>query len=147
MSDKSDTILVSTVNNQQEAMSLLEKLFDIPKGRTVFSEPITVEENTVIIASRVYVGLGFGYVIGGGQGTKASEDESNQETTPRSAFGSSGGGGGGAGGRPVAVIQIGKHGVRVKPVVDITKILLAFFTTLGSLFVMLGKVLINAEAE
>jgi hypothetical protein len=37
-------------------------------------------------------------------------------------------------GRPVAVISVGPSGVRVEPVVDPTKIALAFFTMLGALF-------------
>ena len=39
----------------------------------------------------------------------------------------------------LAVINIGPEGVCVEPVVDATKIALAFFTTLGSMLFMLGK--------
>jgi hypothetical protein len=37
------------------------------------------------------------------------------------------------------VISVGPEGVQVEPVVDPTKIALAFFTTLGSMFFMLSK--------
>ena len=39
-------------------------------------------------------------------------------------------------GRPIAAIIIDERGVRVEPVVDATKIALAFFTMLGSIFLM-----------
>jgi uncharacterized spore protein YtfJ len=57
-----------------------------------------------------------------------------------SGIGGGGGGGGAAGGRPVAVIIIDQEGVRVEPVVDVTKVALAFFTMLGSVFVMGAKI-------
>ena len=47
--------------------------------------------------------------------------------------------GGVAVGRPVAAISVGPNGVRVEPVVDATKIALAFFTMLGSMLIMLGR--------
>ncbi len=37
--------------------------------------------------------------------------------------------------RPVAVISIGPNGVHVEPVVDPTKIALAFFTMLGGILI------------
>jgi uncharacterized spore protein YtfJ len=52
-----------------------------------------------------------------------------------------GGGGGGSSGRPVAIITIGPEGVTVKPVFDITKILLAGLTSLGAMVMMFGKML------
>jgi uncharacterized spore protein YtfJ len=60
-------------------------------------------------------------------------------------MGGGGGGGGGASGRPVAVISVSEDGVQVEPVVDATKIALAFFTTLGSMFFMLTKMRKAAE--
>jgi hypothetical protein len=39
----------------------------------------------------------------------------------------------------MAVINIGPSGVRVEPVVDVTKIGLALFTTLGAMFMMLSR--------
>ncbi len=55
--------------------------------------------------------------------------------------GAGGGGGGGAGAmaRPIAAIIIEPEGVRVEPIVDVTKVVLAFFTMFGSLWVMLGQ--------
>ena len=59
-------------------------------------------------------------------------------TVGRSGF-RSGGGGGVSGSRPVAAISIGPEGVCVQPVVDVTKIALAFLTAFGAMFMMFGR--------
>ena len=51
-------------------------------------------------------------------------------------YGGGGGGGGFSAGRPVAAIIVEPEGVRIEPIVDPTKIALAFFTVLGSIFWM-----------
>ena len=43
-------------------------------------------------------------------------------------------------GRPVAAIIINQEGVRVEPIVDVTKVGLAFLTTLGAVLITLFKV-------
>ena len=70
-----------------------------------------------------------------------SEEEAERPEGPESGSGVGGGGGGGgaAAGRPVAVITIDQEGVRVEPVFDATKVALAFFTMLGSIFFMGSK--------
>jgi hypothetical protein len=40
----------------------------------------------------------------------------------------------------VAVIEVGPAGVRVEPIVDPTKIAIAFFTTFAAVFVAIGRV-------
>lgn len=73
----------------------------------VFSSPSEVGDVTIITASAWERAGGFGF--GGG----------------RDQGGDGGGGGGGGGsvtGRPVAVIEIGRAGVFVRPVFDFTKI-------------------------
>ena len=74
-----------------------------------------------------------GFGLGSGSGSQGS---ANPENT------GSGGGGGGGGrvfARPVAVIVISPGGVRIEPVVDVTKIVLAVFTTLGFMAAMLRQ--------
>ena len=77
------------------------------------------------------------------EGAEAGDEEVEGVEDPdvgqESGMGGGGGGGGGASGRPVAVISVGEDGVEVEPVVDATKIALAFFTALGSMFFMLVK--------
>jgi uncharacterized spore protein YtfJ len=133
----------------------------------VFSEPTEVEGRTIITASEVTAGLGVGFGFGGGttpgqvrmekrRQAKSSgphgrvdleepipaDDEGDGEDA---GMGGGGGGGGGASGRPVAVISVTEDGVQVEPVVDATKIALAFATALGSMFFMLTKMRKAAE--
>lgn len=76
---------------------------------------------------------------GAGEAAAEGEGEGPGESDEAAGMGGGGGGGGGASGRPVAVISIGEDGVQVEPVVDATKVALAFFTALGSMFFMLMK--------
>ncbi len=142
MSQQFDNIILSTVKTQEQGRALMEKLIAVARPESVYGQPVTAGDYTIITASEVAVGMGFGQGIGGG--TEAGEDEVASADEPQSqtggtGFGGGGGGGGGAKGRPVAVITVGPEGVQVEPVVDPTKIALAFFTMLGSMFIMLGK--------
>lgn len=131
-------VIKEHIPDQKAANELMGQLFTTARPSAVYSEPVTQGDYTVITASEVSVGLGYGYGGGGGSGTpEAAEEEGAGDTAM--GFGSGGGGGGGAAARPVAVIEIGPHGVRVEPVVDPTKIALAFFTAFGSMFVMLNR--------
>ena len=69
----------------------------------VFGEPVRVGERVVIPAATIAYGGGFGFGSGGEQ------------------IGG-GGGGGGADGRPVAVIEASPEGVRIRPVIDFTRV-------------------------
>jgi uncharacterized spore protein YtfJ len=108
--------------NVTTAISTVANLFNVYQSGAVFSQPMTVGDNTVITAADVQVAMGMG--VGHGTG---GTDESGGE-------GSGGGGGGFSAGRPVAAIIISPTGVRVEPIVDVTKIALAFFTMLGAIF-------------
>jgi uncharacterized spore protein YtfJ len=110
----------STIPSENTAIATIAKLFDVYQPGVVFSEPQTVGDTTVITASEVYVGMGLGF--GGGSGDEKGVNAGG------------GGGGGGSAGRPVAAIVIGPKGVQVEPIVDVTKIAIAFFTTLGAMF-------------
>jgi len=141
MSKEFNKIVATAVKNQEQAAELVEKLFAVAQPGAVYGEPVTVGEHTVITASEVNVGMGFGFGGGSGRGgrrQRVSEDKP-QDEEGEAGIGGGGGGGGASAGRPVAVISIGPEGVQVEPVVDPTKIALAFFTTLGSMFFMLSK--------
>ena len=135
------------MQNQEEGIALLEKLFEAAKPEAVYGEPVTKGEHTVITASEISVGLGFGYGMGGGVAPSASmekneeNDEHEENAEPGGEYGVGGGGGGGGGttSRPIAAIILGPEGVRVEPIVDVTKVALAFFTALGSMFLMFKK--------
>jgi uncharacterized spore protein YtfJ len=146
MGKQFENVVVSAVKNQEEAVELMGKLYDVARPGAVFGEPITAEGRTVVTASEVSVGMGFGFGIGAGT-TPESEGDPGQPEGEEAEFpaggsgvGGGGGGGGAAAGRPVAVITIDQEGVKVEPVLDITKVALAFFTMLGSIFVMGAKI-------
>jgi len=143
MSEEFNEVMVTAVKNQEQAAELVEKLFAVAQPGAVYSEPVTAEGYTVITASEVSVGMGFGYGIGGGSGEarrrKMGREDEPQDDGSEAGVGGGGGGGGASMGRPVAAITISPEGVQVEPVVDVTKIGLAFFTTIGSMFFMLSK--------
>jgi uncharacterized spore protein YtfJ len=143
MSEEFNEVMATAVKNQEQAAGLMEKLFAVAQPGAVYGEPVTAEGYTVITASEVSVGMGFGYGIGGGSGgSRCQQTESEDECQDQggeSGIGVGGGGGGGSISRPVATITISQEGVRIDPIVDITKIGLAFFTTIGSMFFMLSK--------
>ena len=121
---------------------MMEKLYQVAKPEAVFGEPLEVGEQVVLTASEVNVGMGVGFGIGGGPrpspgGKKVPRAENAEPGTP--GMGGGGGGGGGAQGRPVAVIAVDETGVEVQPILDLTKIMLAFFTALGSMFMMFSQ--------
>ena len=136
--NKAVEIIAESVPSQERANELLEKLADAADSKAVFSEPVESGDYKVITAAEVSVGLGYGYGGGGGFGDEmGSEDD---EIAPKGlGIGAGGGGGGMTMSRPVAVIEIGPHGVRIEPIIDPTKIALAFFTTLVSMFALMGK--------
>jgi uncharacterized spore protein YtfJ len=98
----------------------------------VYSDPITAGEYTIITASEVTVSLGMGF--GYGAGSAPSDEHEGHGHEPAASEGAGGGGGGGgmAAARPVAAIVVGPGGVQVQPIVDVTKIVLAWLTAFGA---------------
>jgi uncharacterized spore protein YtfJ len=142
MSDKLDKVIATAQKSQEQAARVVEKLFEVAQPSAVYGEPQVIGERTVITASEVSVGMGIGFGLGGGtdRGGRHTASESEPEVEGEdTGLGGGGGGGGGSMARPVAVISVGPEGVHVEPVVDPTKIALAFFTTLGSMFFMLSR--------
>lgn len=80
----------------------LDRLMDVSADR-VFAEPVRVGERVVIPAASVEFSGGFGF---------GGDTRSN----------GGGGGGGHHAGRPVAIIEAGPDGVRVRPVIDFTRV-------------------------
>ena len=128
-------IIAEDIPSQDKGNELLERLADVGSPDAVFGEPVKNGEYTVITASEARVGLGFGY--GGGGGTDSGDG--NEAESGSSGYGGGGAGGGAAVARPVAIIEIGPNGARVEPIIDPTKIALAFLTTLLSIFTMGAK--------
>jgi uncharacterized spore protein YtfJ len=122
--DGIEAVNAITLHSESESVATIGKLFDVYQPGVVFSAPVTVGDNTVIAASEVNVGMALGF----GHGSGTDENDSGE--------GGGGGGGGASAGRPVAAIIISPKGVQVEPIVDVTKIGLAFFTTIGAMFLM-----------
>jgi uncharacterized spore protein YtfJ len=80
----------------------LDRLMSVSADR-VFAEPVRIGERVVIPAASIEFSGGFGF---------GGDNNSN----------GGGGGGGHQAGRPVAIIEAGPDGVRVKPVVDFTRV-------------------------
>ena len=141
MSDETDKVLDSVIESQAQNLELMEKLFAVAQPGAVYGEPVASGEYAVITASEILVAAGSGYGVGGGPGAETLEAEAavEGEEDERTGFGGGGAGGGVSMGRPVATINIGPNGVQVQPVVDVTKIGLAFFTTIGAMLMMLGR--------
>ena len=144
MSDEVKEVLASAAEPWQKGIKLVDRLFDAAQPSVVYGEPIACDGKTVITASEVSVAMGFGYGSGAGSGGGVPEEGLPATGDGGSKdLGAGGGGGGGGGGassaRPVAVITVGHDGVQVQPVIDITKIALAFATAIGSMLFMLRK--------
>jgi uncharacterized spore protein YtfJ len=116
----------------EQAPKILEKVFAAAKPGAVFGQPVDAGGYTLITASEVTSGGGFGVGMGRGQAPRDSRQPTPVEAAPRTGGQPGGGGGfgggGGSMGRPVAVIAIGPNGVTVRPVVDVTKVALAALT-------------------
>lgn len=139
MSSIQSEIMLNAVRTPAEGLALLSKLVQVASPEAVFSQPVKEGEYTVITANEISMGLGFGF--GGGTGSGPAVVGKGEEKEIKEAAGGGGGGGGGGSAiaRPVAVIAIGPKGVRVEPIVDVTKISLAFLTAFGAMFVVLRK--------
>jgi uncharacterized spore protein YtfJ len=136
--DKPFEVIAESIPDQDKAYEFMEKLYTVANPRAVFSEPVEAGEYKVITASELYIMKGFGYGGGGGVGSNPDSEEEGEEPVSV-GYGGGGGGGGTAAARPVAAIEIGPLGVRVEPIIDPTKIAIAFFTTLISIFAMGSK--------
>lgn len=139
MSEEFDKLTGAAMEGQDQSFQLIERLFTVAQPGAVFGEPVSAAGRTIITASEVYVGMGVGFGFGAGSGPAEGEEAEESEGEQASGMGGGGGGGGGASGRPVAVVDVSDEGVQIEPVVDATKIALAFFTALGSMFFMLTR--------
>jgi len=111
----------------------MEEFLAAADVRVVYGEPIQHDDTIIIPTAEVLCGLGFG--VGSGRGSDTEEDSNK----PASGSASGGGGGGRILSRPVAVVVASPEGVRVEPVVDITKIALAGLTALGFMVGMMFR--------
>ncbi len=105
---------------------VLDRLFAAADVRKAYGEPLRRGDLTLVPAAEVIAIAGFG--MGSGSGARSSA-----AGAPRGQ-GGGGGGGGRTLARSVAVVVVSPEGVRVQPVVDVTKIALAALTAAGFVF-------------
>ena len=132
--------------NKQEAASLafsrktVSDMFATADVTRVYGKPIKHENVVIIPAAEVLWAGGFGAVSGLGEGPVQEGEE----------FGVGGGLGSGGGGRslarPVAVIISTEEGVRVEPVPDPTKVLMAALTAAGFMAAMALRMISSRRA-
>jgi len=117
-----------------EAMkATMDKFLSAGSVEAVYGKPVVNGDTLIIPAAEVLSGAGFGMGYGSG-GSEGSDEQS-----PQTGSGAGGGGGGRVFSRPVAVVIASPDGVRIEPVVDVTKIVLALFTALGFMVGMAAR--------
>jgi uncharacterized spore protein YtfJ len=110
----------------------MESFLETASVERVYGAPIEVGTTKIIPAAENLVIMGFG--AGAGYGS-ADFESTEEKSTPGEGTGEGSGGGGGGGGRtlsrPVAVVIATPEGVRVEPVADRTKVIMAAITAAG----------------
>jgi uncharacterized spore protein YtfJ len=129
VSEQNSGFFGGEVRDSNQALDLVAGLLRVAEPGAVYGPPVATGDRTVILASELTVSLGAGY--GGGVSQKPGDSGDAASVTES---GGGGGGGGFAAGRPVAAVVIDSQGVHIEPVVDVTKLGIAFFTTLLAMF-------------
>ncbi len=110
---------------------LVRSVADIPErmgASACFGAPVERDGHTLIPVAR----FSFGYGLGFGRGTGAKHEAAGfGEAGGDTGEGEGGGGGGGGSTSPVAVIDITRDDVVIKPVTDPTRLALAWMTLAG----------------
>jgi uncharacterized spore protein YtfJ len=117
----------------------LGDFLDSASVERVYGEPVAQGDTLVIPTAEVMVGLGFG--IASGYGPAAAGEHEGR--APANGGGSGGGGGGGGGrtfARPVALVIMSPDGVKIEPIVDPTKIVLAALATAAFMTAMIARI-------
>jgi len=137
--DEESQYLPSEVEMAQDTM---DKFLETASVDAVFGIPVQHGDTLIIPSAEILSGMAFG--VGYGSGTGEPEKSEGDGDKEAAVVGGSGGGGGGGGrilSRPVAVIVASPQGVRVEPIVDVTKIALAALTAVGFMIGMMLRMM------
>jgi len=129
LSEHPDSIPQAELIDEKQLAGAIERLLGAAQHKTVFGEPVVVGQYTIITACEVSSAGGFGF--GSGPVASPTKEVAGKPAMSGQFTGilmGNGGAGGGASGRPIAVIIAGPDGVTVKPIVDVTKFMITFFT-------------------
>jgi uncharacterized spore protein YtfJ len=132
---------VDSVTDAMDVIELtMERFLDTASVDLVYGDPVEHGDTLIIPTAEILAGLGFG--VGSGSGSAGKHDEEEGEEGGE-GYGEGGGGGGGGRtfARPVAIVVSSPEGVRVEPVVDVTKIALGFLTAAGFMTGMILRML------
>jgi uncharacterized spore protein YtfJ len=117
----------------EDVNSTIKSFLETASVDRVYGAPIEVGRTKIIPTAENLVFMGFG--AGAGYGTADFDKIDEEDSPPDQGTGEGGGGGGGGGGRtlsrPVAVVIASPEGVRVEPVADRTKVIMAAITAAG----------------
>lgn len=127
MSEQPEPFWGSDAASQEHVRAMQEQLLNAGGPARIFGEPVSAAGQTIITAGESVTVYGYG----NGRGGSVSGDKSDG--------GSGGGGGGYTFSRPVAVVIVGERGVRLEPIMDVTKVSLAFFTALAAMVASLAR--------
>lgn len=110
----------------------IRALLETASVERVYGVPVEVGATKIIPAAENLVVMGFGAA----SGSFSSEMTADEENQPEDDSSGEGLGGGAAGGgrtlsRPVAIVIASPDGVRVEPVADRTKVIMAAITAAG----------------
>lgn len=139
MSDLLDQMGAELTHAEDKSLDAVGKLFETARAAAVWSPPVQVGDHTIITASEVLAtgGVGFGGGVGMGPGRKPRRAwPPGEPIEPGEGAGLGGGGGGFTLARPVAAVTVGPQGVRIRPILDPTKLAIALLTTVGTMAVM-----------
>jgi uncharacterized spore protein YtfJ len=144
MIDTKTSPIAFAESNREQLLGVMGRICSAAQPGAVYGQPVVSGNYTVITASEVSSGGGFGYGSSFGPAAttstrKVSDEQAVQAQAQQPNNGGGVGGGGGASGRPVAIIVIGPDGVTVKPVFDITKIALTGISAWQVMLAILSK--------
>jgi uncharacterized spore protein YtfJ len=124
----------------EEINTTMKTLIETASVDRVYGTPIEVGETKIIPAAENLIFMGFG--VGAGFGSAPIKDDEGTKSNGE-GIGEGGAGGGVGGGRtlsrPVAVIIASPEGVRVEPIADRTKVIMAAITAAGFVASMLFR--------
>jgi uncharacterized spore protein YtfJ len=123
-----DTGFVNLHQTLDDINSTMESFLETASVEKVYGKPVEVGEMKIIPTSENLVIMGFG--AGGGSGSADFEKE-EKDSEPGEGVAGGGGGGGRILSRPVAIVIASPEGVRVEPVADRTKVIMAAITAAG----------------
>jgi len=108
---------MDTVSTSEELVRNISDLPDRLGAAACFGAPVERDGHTIIPVARISFGYGLGFGRGAGSSSK-HEPSANGHDGGEVGEGEGGGGGGGGSSSPVAVIDISRDEVEIKPIQD-----------------------------